>query len=362
MNNSSHYAVIMAGGIGSRFWPMSRTSYPKQFIDFLGVGKTLLQLTFERLKNIVPEKNIFIVTNSEYETLVKTQLPTLNNEQILLEPSRKNTAPCIAYASYKISLLNKNACILVAPSDHLILKETIFCEMAKKAMNYCNENRSLLTFGITPTRPDTGYGYIQFDDKDPSYTSEIKKVKTFTEKPNLELAKVFIENGDFVWNSGMFIWNVQTIISALEKYMPELANQFNEHLPSFLENEKEAIADIYHECKSISIDYGIMEKTDNVFVISADIGWSDLGTWGSIYTHLPHDENKNALISKKILLYESANCIVNIPKNKLCVIQGLDNYIVVDTKDVLLICKKDDEQKIKDFVNDIKLKKWDKYL
>jgi mannose-1-phosphate guanylyltransferase len=352
----------MAGGIGSRFWPMSRTSYPKQFIDFLGVGRTLLQLTFDRLVKIVPKENIFIVTNSEYENLVTAQLPEITQNQILLEPSRKNTAPCIAYATYKISLLNKDASILIAPSDHLILKENIFCEMAEKALQHCTNSESLLTFGINPTRPDTGYGYIQFDDKHPSYNSEIKKVKTFTEKPNLEIAKQFIENGDFVWNSGMFIWNVKSIIAAFEKFMPEMANQFNDFLPTFLQNEKESVDAIYNECKSISIDYGIMEKADNVFVISADIGWSDLGTWGSIYTHLPHDENENAVIRKKILLYESSNCIVNIPKNKLAVIQGLHNYIVVDTKEVLLICKKDDEQKIKDFVNDIKLKKWDKYL
>lgn len=364
MKNNTRVAVIMAGGIGSRFWPMSRTSYPKQFIDFLGVGRTLLQLTYDRLLHIVDADKILIVTNSQYKELVKTQLPDLPEGNILAEPSRKNTAPCIAYASYVIAQKYPDASIIVAPSDHLILKEQVFVYMATEALQHVTQQNCLLTFGITPTRPDTGYGYIQFDDKHPSYgnNNAIQKVKTFTEKPNLEMAKQFLENGDFVWNSGMFCWHVNSIIQAFKNHLPDLAHLFDESLQQLKTEQEKTIEAIYNECKSISIDYGIMEKANNVFVISADIGWSDLGTWGSVYTHLKHDEQGNAKVTKKVLLYESKDCMVAVPKDKLCVVHGLENYIIVDTPEVLLICPKDDEQKIKDFVEDVKLKKWDKYL
>lgn len=349
----------MAGGIGSRFWPMSRSSYPKQFLDILGTGQSLLQQTFDRLKKIAPADQIYIVTNEDYKSLVIEQLGVAEN-QVLCEPSRRNTAPCIAYANYVIAQRNPNANIMVAPADHLILKEDRFIEVMEKALDYTANNNALLTLGIKPSRPDTGYGYIQFDD---SSDNEIKKVKTFTEKPDLELAKQFVDSGEFSWNSGMFIWSLASIGEAFTNLLPEIDDLFKEKADSFgTEGEKNAIENIYSVCKSISIDYGIMEKASNVFVISADIGWSDLGTWGSIYGHLKQDKEANAVVGKNVMLYDSRNNIVNVPEDKLVVLQGLDNYIVVESNDTLLVCKKEDEQMIKQFVTDIKLNKGEKYV
>ncbi len=349
----------MAGGIGSRFWPMSRSSYPKQFIDILGTGKTLIQQTFERLVKLAPKENIYVVTNEAYKELVIEQVG-IAEDQVLCEPSRRNTAPCIAYANYKIAGINPDANIMVAPADHLILKEDRFLEVMKKALQYTSENDALVTLGIKPSRPDTGYGYIQFDE---SGESDIKKVKTFTEKPDLELAKQFLDSGEFSWNSGMFIWSLNSIQQAFEKLLPEINSLFREHKDTFNTSaEKGAIQKIYAVSKSVSIDYGIMEKADNVYVISADIGWSDLGTWGSIYTQLKQDESGNAVIGKNTLLYDSKNCIVSVPKEKLVVLQGLDDYIVVESNDTLLVCRKEDEQKIKQFVTDIRLSKGEKYV
>lgn len=349
----------MAGGIGSRFWPMSRTAFPKQFIDILGTGQSLIQQTFERLSKITPKENIYIVTNEDYKALVIEQLG-VNADQVLCEPSRRNTAPCIAYANYKIASVNPNANIIVAPADHLILKEAEFIKVIEQALEYTAQNDALVTLGIKPSRPDTGYGYIQFDDKN---EGDLKKVKTFTEKPNLELAKEFVKSGEFSWNSGMFIWSLSSIQKAFEALMPELDGLFKENLEHFgTKNETLAVEDIYSVCKSVSIDYGIMEKAENVHVISADIGWSDLGTWGSIYTHIKHDENQNALIGKNVMMYNSSNCIVSVPKDKLVVLQGLDDYIVVESNNTLLVCKKEDEQQIKQFVTDIKLSKGDNYI
>lgn len=352
----------MAGGIGSRFWPMSRTSQPKQFLDILGTGETLIQQTFRRLKRICPEQNIYIVTNEMYKDLVNEQLPGLNPEQIICEPSRKNTAPCIAYANQKIALKNPNANIVVAPADHLILKEDEFVRVMNLALSYTEKNDCLVTLGITPSRPDTGYGYIQYDNNFSTPDDEIKKVKTFTEKPDLELAKQFIESGEFCWNSGMFIWSLKSIDKAFDKLLPEVNSLFKEGADKYNTTEEESfINKTYSLSKNISIDYGIMEKSTNVFVISAEIGWSDLGTWGSIYTHLPQDENKNAIVGESVLMYDSSNNIVNVPKDKLVVLQGLDDYIVVESDKILLVCKKQDEQKIKQFVNDIKLIKEDSF-
>lgn len=349
----------MAGGIGSRFWPMSRTEFPKQFIDILGTGQTLIQQTFDRLLNLAPKENIFVVTNEMYKSLVTEQLG-IDVNQVLCEPSRKNTAPCIAFANYKILQRNPDANIIVAPADHLILKEQKFIEVMETALKYTQENDALVTLGISPSRPDTGYGYIQFDD---SSEDEIKKVKTFTEKPSLEIAKQFLESGDFSWNSGMFIWSLASINKSFALQMPDLDTLFQEQKEKFdTDQEQEAIESIYSVCKSVSIDYGIMEKAENVHVISADIGWSDLGTWGSIYTHIDHDNNGNALIGKNIMMYDSEDCIVSMPKNKLVVLQGLKDYIVVESNDTLLVCKKEDEQKIKQFVTDIKIEKGEKYV
>ena len=349
----------MAGGIGSRFWPMSRTAFPKQFIDILGTGQTLIQQTFDRLLKLVPKENIYIVTNDLYKDLVLEQLDVVE-DQVLCEPSRRNTAPCIAYANYKIASKNPNANIIVAPADHLILKEDKFVEVMTTALNYTEANNALVTLGIKPSRPDTGYGYIQFED---SGDSELKRVKTFTEKPDLMLAKQFLDSGDFSWNSGMFIWSLSSIRESFEKLLPEMDTLFKEQKDVFgTEQEALAIDSIYAECKSVSIDYGIMEKAKNVFVLSADIGWSDLGTWGSIYTHLDHDDDNNAIVGKNVMLYDSEDCIVSVPKNKLVVLQGLKDYIVVESNDTLLVCKKKDEQKIKQFVTDIKMEKGDKFV
>jgi mannose-1-phosphate guanylyltransferase len=359
MEKANNYCVIMAGGIGSRFWPMSRTSFPKQFIDILGTGQTLIQQTFERLQKLAPRENIYVVTNDLYKNLVLEQLD-IEAEQILCEPNRRNTAPCIAYANYKIAGKNPNANIIVAPADHLILKEDRFVEVMETALAFTAANNALVTLGIQPSRPDTGYGYIQFDDNS---EGALKKVKTFTEKPNLELAQQFIDSGDFSWNSGMFIWSLKSIQQAFEQLLPDIDALFKEHLESFnTANEEKAVDEIYAVCKSVSIDYGVMEKADNVYVISADIGWSDLGTWGSIYTHLPQDTEGNAVVGKNVMLYDSEDCIVSVPKDKLVVLQGLKNYIVVEANNTLLVCKKKDEQKIKQFVTDIKLNKGESFV
>ncbi len=361
MNNN--FVVIMAGGIGSRFWPMSRTTFPKQFHDVLGIGRTLLQLTVDRYLPICPKENILIVTNEMYKDLVKEQLPELTDDQILLEPSRKNTAPCIAYAAYKIHEKNPDANMIVAPSDHLIMRENEFNTTVLLALEQASKSDSLLTIGIKPSRPDTGYGYIQFEDDDSTINERIKKVKTFTEKPPLDTAKRFIESGDFYWNSGMFIWSVKSILQSFKENLPELDRLFIEGTGVYYtDKEEDFINQIYPQCKNISIDYGIMEKAENVFVILADLGWSDLGTWGSLYTHVEQDEANNAIIGDKVMTYDSRNNIIMMPKGKLAVVQGMSDYIIVESGNTLLICKKQDEQKIKHFVNDLKSSKEEQFV
>ncbi len=347
----------MAGGIGSRFWPMSTEEYPKQFHDVLGLGRTLLQLSFDRMLLVCPKENIYIVTNSDYTDLVAEQLPEISRNQILQEPSRKNTAPCVAYASYKIKKINPNATLIVAPSDHIVMSETRFKNTLEIAISQSIKEQCLVTLGIKPSRPDTGYGYIQFLDNKDGTLNEVRDVKMFTEKPNLELAQQFIDSGDFYWNSGIFIWSADAIIDAFSKFLPSLHEAFNEGMNVYnTDLEAEFIEHTYAECKNISIDYGIMEKAKNVYVVLSDFGWSDLGTWGALYTHIDKDENQNAVIGKKAHLYDSKECVVRLPKDKLAVIQGLEDYIVVEEKGVLLICKKSEEQRIKQFVNDVKLK------
>lgn len=351
----------MAGGIGSRFWPMSTTANPKQFHDVLGIGETLLQMTANRYKNYCKPENILVVTNESYFNLVKEQLPYLNDNQILLEPHRKNTAPCIAYACYKIYAQNEHANIIIAPSDHLIIKEVEFQKTIEKAIEYVSKTNCLMTIGIKPSRPDTGYGYIQFEEDESE--SIIKKVRTFTEKPTFEIAQRFIESGDFYWNSGMFIWNAKAIVEAFTTYLPEVGNLFQEGIEKFnTTEEKDYIASIYPMSKNISIDYGIMEKAKNVTIILADLGWSDLGTWGSLYSHVEKDTENNAIIGSKVMTYECRNNIVMVPNNKLVVLQGLSDYIVVENNNTLLICKMQDEQKIKQFVNDIKTNKGEQFI
>jgi mannose-1-phosphate guanylyltransferase len=360
----NNYCVIMAGGIGSRFWPMSRTNYPKQFIDILGLGDTLLQLTYKRFLKLCPAENIVVVTNDIYKDLVKEQLPNLSDNQILLEPSRRNTAPCIAYACYKINAQNPDAKIVVSPADHLILKEETFVKAINSCFRKADTEDCLVTLGIKPSRPDTGYGYIQFIESTAAETDKrIKKVKTFTEKPDLEMAKFFMQSGDFLWNSGIFIWSSKSILKAFEMHMPETAVLFKEGDSLYnTDKEIEFIKGLYSVCKNISIDYGVMEKASNVYVRSSIIGWSDLGTYGSLYTHIHKDDKQNAVINKNALMYNSEKCIISAPKQKLLVIEGLEDYIIVDTKDVLLICKKENEQQIRQFVNDVKMTKGDKFI
>ena len=361
-----NYCVIMAGGIGARFWPMSRTSHPKQFIDILGTGETLIQQTYKRFRRICPKENIYIVTNEIYKTLVQVQIPEIPVRQILMEPSRRNTAPCIAYANYCILERDPEARVVVAPSDHIILKEEIFLKNIESALEAATENPWLLTLGIRPSRPDTGYGYIQYlDGNGPVYNKEIhiKKVKTFTEKPNLELAVKFLECGDFLWNSGIFIWSLKTIMQAFETHLPDVDALFKQGIGKYgTSDEKVFIDSTYTICKSISIDYGVMEKADNVYVLAADFGWSDLGTWGSLYENCPKDEQGNTVVGKNVMMYDSTNCIVNMPREKLVVLEGLNDYIVVDSENVLLVCRKTDEQQIRQFVNDVLLEKGEKYI
>lgn len=354
----------MAGGIGARFWPMSRTAHPKQFIDILGTGKTLIQQTFDRFMTICPKENVYIVTNDIYKEMILEQLPGITAKQVLCEPMRRNTAPAIAYAAYKIREDNPDANLVVAPSDHIILKEEAFTDVILSAINAASKNDWLLTLGITPSRPDTGYGYIQFNDSKPFADDErIKKVKTFTEKPDLELAETFLKSGDFLWNSGIFVWSLKSILNAFDTHLPEVASLFNEGRGIYnTTGETEFINKIFPICKNISIDYGVMEKAKNVYVLASDFGWSDLGTWGSLFDIREKDENDNAIVGNNVITFNSKNCIVNMPENKLVVIQGLDDYILVDNDDILLICKKKDEQKIREIVNTVKIKKGDKFV
>jgi len=361
MQNKNHYVAIMAGGIGSRFWPMSRTAYPKQFLDVLNTGKTLVQWTYERYAKFIPAENIYIVTSDEYVEIVKAQLPLLPINNILAEPSKKNTAPCIAYISFKLAQINPDAKFIVAPSDHLILEEDRFQEIALKALDFVENIKALLTLGIQPTHPNTGYGYIQYEGLE--VTKDVYKVKTFTEKPDLEIAKSFIASGDFLWNAGIFAWKVSSILAAFEKYQPEMYELFDQEKMHFnTGQEAQSIQKIYPQCVNISIDIAIMEKANNVYVMPASFGWSDLGTWNSAYENMEKDYLGNAVASDNVIVIDATKCMINSPKDKLVVIQGLDDFIVVDTKDVLLICSKDKEQSIKEYVAEVKRNKGDKYI
>ncbi|MFM1755689.1 MAG: hypothetical protein RL621_593 [Bacteroidota bacterium] len=361
MSNKHHYVAIMAGGIGSRFWPMSRTAYPKQFLDVLNTGKTLIQWTYERYAKFIPDENIFIVTSEEYVGIVKEQLPKIPLQNILAEPSRKNTAPCIAYISFKLAQLDPEAVFVVAPSDHLILEEEAFQQTALQALDFVENIKSLVTLGIKPTHPNTGYGYIQYEGHE--VANGVYKVKTFTEKPDLEIAKTFIASGDFLWNAGIFAWKASTILNAFEKHQPEMFELFDQQKALFnTADEHHAIAKIYPLCVNISIDIAIMEKADNVYVIPSSFGWSDLGTWNSAYENIEKDYLGNAVASNNVVVIDATKCMINAPKDKLVVVQGLDDFIVVDTKDVLLICSKEKEQSIKEYVAEVKRNKGDQYI
>lgn len=362
--DQNNFCVIMAGGVGSRFWPLSRMARPKQFIDILGTGETLIQQTFNRFKDICPKENIYIVTNEKYRDIVNEQIPGLNADQVICEPARRNTAPCIAYANYKIHAKNPNANIVVAPSDHIVLKEEEFKKVIRLTLEASKETEALFTLGIEPNRPETGYGYIQFDEtKSHSVDPKLHKVKTFTEKPNLEMAKQLVESGEFLWNSGIFIWKLSTIMKEFEKSLPEMDLLFKEGLGKYnTPEEYEFINNIYQQCKSISIDFGVMEKAENVYVFSTDIGWSDLGTWGSLYDIRHKDRNGNSVVGRNVMLYNSKNCVINMPKDKLVVIEGLEDFIVVENDNCLLICKKQDEQEIRQFVTDVQAEKGERFV
>lgn len=379
-NKENNYCVIMAGGVGSRFWPFSRSEKPKQFLDFFGTGRSLLQMTVDRFRPLVPIKNMLIVTNVAYKKIILEQVPDLHEKQILCEPARRNTAPCIAYAVSHIRAIalrkagltaqnqdwsrpEMKVNMVVAASDHLILDEVTFRNTISKAFDFVAQNKAILTLGMCPTRPETGYGYIQYNkEPDAISTSDIFPVKTFTEKPNLEMAKVFVNSGEFLWNSGIFVWNLQTISEAFRYLLPEVADRFREgELLMSTEKEEAFIEDIFPKCPNISIDYGIMEKAQNVYVMPSSFGWSDLGTWGSLYELSDKDEKNNVSLHSEALFYDSEGNVVTLEPGKLAVIQGMQDMIVAEQNGILLICKKEEEQRIKHFVADAQEKFGGKY-
>ncbi len=341
--STDNYAVIMAGGVGSRFWPMSKTSFPKQFHDLLGTGQTLIQTTYSRLCKIVPQDHIFILTNALYKDLVQRKLPEITDQQILLEPAMRNTAPCILLSALKIQNLNPNANIIVAPSDHWIEDEDAFAKNVNQAFAACQKEELLMTLGIQPTFPHTGYGYIQYDATD---TGRIKSVKKFTEKPDYPTAKGFLDAGNYLWNAGIFIWSAQAIISAFKQHLPEMYQLFTQDKATY-NTEADFIAQTYPQANSISIDYGIMEKAENVVVLPAEFDWNDLGSWGSLYDKLPKNKEDNVIINAQCVLDDTRGNIIRASKDKIVVVKGLNNHIIVETDQVLLIYPKDDEQEIK---------------
>lgn len=349
-----NYALIMAGGVGTRLWPVSRQHFPKQFHDVLGIGESLLQLTYNRLLDVCPGENIYIISNEDYYGLIREQLPSLTDDQILLEPQLRNTAPCVAYAFHKIAQKNPKANLIVSPADHLIVKQDQFAKLAERALEIAGQEDVLITFGITPIRPDTGYGYIEYNKSEGQ--QDIYKVEAFKEKPDQATAERFLTAGNFVWNSGIFVWSIPTIQKSYEKHLPEVNQLLAEGRSSYYSNqEKLFIKKAYDSCISISIDYGILEKADNVYVMPADLGWTDLGTWKSIDTQQKKDAYGNS-IQGQALVYETNNSFIKVANDKLAVVQGLENYIIVVEDDAVMICDKDKEQMVKKFLSDIKEK------
>ena len=343
--NKNYYAILMAGGVGSRFWPVSTTEFPKQFHDMLGSGETLIQKTFSRLAKLIPAENILILTNERYNDLVLEQLPMVKPEQVLLEPAMRNTAPCILYASLKIQKQNPDAVMVVAPSDHWIEDETAFVDNLQQCFDFCQKENALMTLGIQPTYPNTGFGYIEFDKTD---ENSIKKVNQFREKPDYETAKPFLKQGNFLWNGGIFIWSAKSITAAFEKFQPQMNTLFQQGIESYnTENEKQFINDNYASAENISIDYAVMEKATNVYVLPATFDWNDLGTWGQLHEKLAKDENNNGVINAKVVMENASNNIIRTDANKLIVVDGLHDYIIVDKEGVLLIYPKSKEQDIK---------------
>lgn len=337
----------MAGGVGSRFWPMSTPECPKQFIDVLGIGKSLLQLTVERFKGSVPMSNVWIVTSVHYLYMVRRQLPAVPEEQILLEPCMRNTAPCIAYVTWKIYKKYPDANIVVSPADHIVIDTSEFSNVIRKGLDFVRTDNNILTLGMMPTRPETGYGYIKSTEK---FFGQPIKVDKFKEKPDLQTAQRYVSEGNYYWNAGIFFWNISTLMTAMRLNAPDLADIFDRLSPYFYtQQEQEMVNEMFPQCRSISVDYAIMEKADNAYVLPASFGWSDLGTWGSLHQQLSHDERNNAYVGGDIKLIESEDCIVRMPEGKKVVIQGLKGYIIAEKDDRLLICRLEDEQRIKEF-------------
>lgn len=358
--DNNRYCVIMCGGVGSRFWPFSKAEKPKQFIDFFGTGRSLLQMAYDRIEGIVPKDNIILITNEQYGSLIKQQLPQIKEDQILLEPARRNTAPCIAWAAHHIKAINPNAKMMVAPSDHLIINVEKFRDSVIDAFDFIENRDALLTMGIKPCRPETGYGYIQVGEH---IEGNFSAVKTFTEKPDEDLARVLLKSGEFFWNSGMFFWSADSILKALNASVPEISAVFEQGQEYYgTPREREYINSHFEACPSISIDYAVMEKAPNVFVETVDFGWNDLGTWRSLYDHSPKNLDGNVTQKCKALMFNSHNNIIAIKGDKLVVASGLEGYIVADVDDALLIVPMEEEQKIKLYVNEVKSKFGDKYL
>lgn len=351
MNKNNNYCVIMAGGVGSRFWPLSTTELPKQFIDILGTGKTFIRQTFERFLDTTPAENFLVLTNVIYKDIVLRELPEIGEHQILCEPCRRNTAPCILYAAFRIASINPEANMVITPSDHLVTGEREFTRVISDSIRFVTGNNNLMTIGIQPTRPETGYGYIQVSEQ----LKNIVKVKTFTEKPSHEVAKTFVDCGEFLWNAGIFVWSCRAILGAFKKYQPELYSIFESGGDIYNSPyEQDFINSVYPSCKNISIDYGIMEHSDSVYVHSADFGWSDIGTWGSLFANSPKDDGNNSVVGDRTRCYDVTDSIVRVAQGKVAIIEGLKDYIVVDNDEALLICSKKNEQKIRYYIEDIK--------
>ncbi len=358
--DKNRYCVVMCGGVGSRFWPYSRNAMPKQFIDFFGTGRSLLQMTIDRIRPLVPTENIILMTNEQYAPIIAEQLPEIDRRQILLEPARRNTAPCIAWAAHHIHAINPGALIMVTPSDHLILKTEEFQRTAREAFDFICDHDALLTMGIKPNHPETGYGYIQVGE---AVRDDFRKVKTFTEKPNLELAEVFLKSGEFYWNSGMFFWSARSILDALKTFAPDINSIFEAGCATMGHPEEQRFINAhYPSCRNISIDFAIMEHAPNVYVECVDLGWSDLGTWGSLYDNSPKNSDGNVTQRCKTMMINSRNNVVAIKGDKVLVASGLNDYIIADVDDALLIVPKSEEQKIKLYVNEVKTKYGERYL
>lgn len=354
MTNNHNHIVIMAGGVGSRIWPMSVENKPKQFIDVLGVGRSLLQLTYDRFKGLCPNENVWIVTNKKYDAWIKEQLPEVPAENILLEPCRRNTAPCIAYVSWHIKAKDPKANLVITPSDHIVMDTAEFRRVITQCLKFTSETDAILTLGMKPNRPETAYGYIQADLSSSSpRNKEIFRIDTFREKPDLQTAQKYIQQNNFFWNAGIFIWSVSTIVNAFRIYSPAISKIFENMLSIYGTDKEQEMIDLhYPECENISVDYAIMEKAEEIFVCPASFGWSDLGSWSSLYMHTRHDLYGNSLIGPDINVYDTHNCMIHTTQEKKVVVQGLDDYIVAEKDNLLLICKISEEQRIRQFSGD----------